>query len=150
MNGKLYIAYGSNLYIERMETIMPEAKIIGTTVLEGWRLLFRQYATIKKIQGFKTPALVWQIPKQDEKNLDRHEGYPTLYKKQNLKISVKSLKDNDLGILTAMAYIMPPKAMKMHSILPSGYYFSMLFKGYEYFKFDKKILIEAIKECSEF
>ena len=112
--------------------------------------MFRQYATIGKTQGFKTPVLVWHISKQDEKNLDRYEGYPTFYKKQNLKISVKSLKGNDLGILTAMVYIMTPKTMKMRSILPSECYFSTLLKGYECFNFDKKILIEAVKECSEF
>ena len=45
MTGKYYLAYGSNLSRKQMQFRTPDAEIIGTSMLEGWRLLFRQYAT---------------------------------------------------------------------------------------------------------
>ena len=81
-------------------------------MLEGWRLVFRRYATIKKCEGFKVPVLIWKISEQDEKNLDIYEGYPKFYVKKELKIAVKSLDGDDLGKLTAMVYIMTKKAVK--------------------------------------
>ena len=58
---KYYIAYGSNLSVEQMKTRTPDAKIIGTGMLKGWRLLFRQFATIIEERDFETPVLVWEI-----------------------------------------------------------------------------------------
>lgn len=79
---KFYLAYGSNLSIEQMKVRIPDAEIVGTAMLERWRLLFRQYATIKKSGTYKTPVLVWKISEQDEKNLDRYEGFPKFYRKK--------------------------------------------------------------------
>ena len=70
MADRFYIAYGSNLSREQMAFRTPDAEIVGTAVLKGWRLLFRQYATIKKNSKFETPVLVWKISEQDEKNLE--------------------------------------------------------------------------------
>lgn len=38
---KYYLAYGSNLNIPQMQYRCPEARIIGTAVIEGYRLLFK-------------------------------------------------------------------------------------------------------------
>ncbi len=148
MANNFYIAYGSNLSIEQMKVRTPDAQIFGTAILEGWQLLFRKYATIKKNPDFKTPVLVWKISERDEKNLDRYEGYPNFYKKKKLKISVKSLIGEDLGEKNAMVYIMTAKAMKNRSIIPipSEYYYSILNEGYNKFGFDKKILRKALSE----
>ena len=37
---KYYLAYGSNLNIPQMQYRCPEARIVGTAVIEGYRLLF--------------------------------------------------------------------------------------------------------------
>lgn len=55
MAERYYIAYGSNLSIEQMKYRTPDAEIAGTGVLEGWRLLFRQFATIEKCEGTACP-----------------------------------------------------------------------------------------------
>ena len=83
MAGKYYIAYGSNLSVEQMKIRTPDAVIVGTSILKDWRLLFRQFATIKKCKGYSVPVLVWKISGQDEKSLDRYEGYPRFYVKRN-------------------------------------------------------------------
>ena len=105
MEGKFYLAYGSNLSRAQMKIRTPDAEIVGTGTLYGWRLLFRQYATIKKSGSYKTPVLVWKISEQDEKNLDRYEGFPKFYRKKNLTVAVTSLDGEFLGDVTAMAYI---------------------------------------------
>ena len=149
MADKYYIAYGSNLSIEQMKVRTPDAVIVGTGVLEDWRLLFLQYATIKKCEGFNVPILVWKISEQDEKNLDIYEGYPKFYTKKELKIAVKSLYGDDLGKLTAMVYIMTKNAVRARrkNPLPNPYYYSVLDEGYSTFGFDDKILKKALREA---
>jgi len=151
MPNKYYIAYGSNLSVEQMEKRTPDAVIVGTGILHGWRLLFRQFATIQENENFDTPVLVWKISAQDEKNLDRYEGFPRFYRKKNLRVHVKSLNGEDLGELTAMVYIMTSRAVnsRFANPLPSDYYYNILDKGYETFGFDKKILEGALIEVYE-
>ena len=149
MAERYYIAYGSNLSIEQMKVRTPDAVIVGTGMLKGWRLLFRQFATIKKSAKFSTPVLIWKISEQDEKNLDRYEGFPRFYIKKDLKVAVTSLDGEDLGEITAMVYIMTKKASEARGInpLPSKYYYSMLDAGYKTFGFDDKILKKAVREA---
>ena len=134
-----------------MKIRTPDAVIVGTSILKDWRLLFRQFATIKKCKGYSVPVLVWKISGQDETSLDRYEGYPRFYIKRNLKIAVTSLDGQNLGDITAMVYIMTRKATDSRSItpLPSEYYYSVLDTGYKTFGFDGKILTEAIIEAAE-
>ena len=148
MNGKFYIAYGSNLSIEQMKVRTPDAVIVGTGILKDWRLLFRMFATIKKCKGYSVPVLVWKISPQDEKNLDRYEGYPKFYVKRNQKIDVTGLNGNHFGEVNAMVYIMTKKATNTRSInpIPSKHYYSILHSGYKRFGFDGKILTEALLE----
>ena len=148
MSEKYYLAYGSNLSREQMAFRTPNAEIVGTAMLKGWRLLFRQYATIKKSAKYNTPVLVWKISANDEKRLDRYEGFPKFYVKKNLKVNVTGLNGNDLGELKAMVYIMSAEAMKLrqqHST-PSTQYYAILHDGYNDFGFDKEILREALME----
>ena len=149
MADRYYIAYGSNLSIEQMKVRTPDAVIVGTGMLKDWRLLFRQFATIKKCKGYSVPVLVWKISEQDEKNLDRYEGFPRFYIKKNLKVDVTSLDGDHFGELTAMIYIMTKKATEARGItpLPSKYYYSVLDEGYKSFGFDAKILNEAVREA---
>ena len=149
MTDRYYIAYGSNLSVEQMKVRTPDAVIVGTGMLEGWQLLFRRYATIKKSEGFKVPVLVWKISEQDEKNLDVYEGYPRFYMKKEMKVAVKSLNGDDLGKITAMVYIMTKNAVKArrNNPLPNPYYYSVLDEGYNAFGFDDKILKHALNEA---
>ena len=149
MTDRYYLAYGSNLSEEQMKVRTPDAVIVGTGRLEGWRLLFRQFATIEKCEGYSVPVLVWKISEQDERSLDRYEGFPKFYRKKTLKIAVRSLSGADLGELDAMVYIMTPEAVKTRSRdpMPSQYYFDVLYLGYEKFGFDVSTLNGAFLEA---
>jgi gamma-glutamylcyclotransferase (GGCT)/AIG2-like uncharacterized protein YtfP len=100
-----YIAYGSNLNLELMAQLCPTAKVVSSSVLNGYRLLFRSWpthavATIEKRNSGIVPVLVWDIQPADEQALDRYEGWPSFYYKKHIPICVDGKQ------LEAMVYIM--------------------------------------------
>ena len=98
------------------------------------------------------PVLVWKISEQDERNLDCYEGFPHLYVKKNLKVTVKSLDGLNIGTLTAMVYIMTPEAINLGNLsyLPSRQYYSTLCNDYKAFGFDDVALVEALHEAKNY
>jgi len=148
---KYYIAYGSNLSVSQMKYRTPDARIVGTAVLDGWGLTFKEFATIEQKENHTTPVLVWEISEGDEKNLDRYEGFPNLYYKKDLEVTVTPLDDSDPITLTAMVYIMDEK---YDYDMPSLYYYAILVNGYERFGFDRTKLADSLeeslgKDCAE-
>ena len=97
---RFYIAYGSNMDRQQMLGRCPDAVFAGTTYIKNWQLTMPFYANIIPAPGRRTPAIVWKITAQDESELDRYEGYPSLYDKKNIIITV-----NDTHI-SALAYVM--------------------------------------------
>ncbi len=84
---KLYLAYGSNLNVEQMKFRCPGAKVIGTAAIRNYELLFKgsrsgSYLTIEHKRGGKVPVAVWEVTPENERALDRYEGYPTFYYKK--------------------------------------------------------------------
>ena len=133
----LYIAYGSNMDLDQMDVRCPGAAYVDTVELDGWRLMFKgslsgNYATVEREPGCKVPALLWEIDEQHEKSLDRYEGFPNFY----YKVMVTLPKYG-----TAMMYVMHDNR-KLG--LPSRHYYGVLHKAYKLFKFDMKILNEAM------
>ena len=111
---RFYLAYGSNLSLERMKDRCPDAVVLGTAVIPGYRLLFKKsktgsYATIEQDANCCVPALVYRISELDEALLDRYEGYPRYYYKRNFRLSVTRL-DSGRRMKErkwCMAYVMP-------------------------------------------
>ncbi len=82
MKTKLYFAYGMNLNYAHMETACPTAVPIGPRKIQGYRLVFRQYADIVESEPEDCVwGGCWQIDAAAETQLDAIEGYPHLYKK---------------------------------------------------------------------
>ena len=76
MSKRYYIAYGSNLNIPQMRMRCPGARIIGTSVIEDYQLLFKgsktgSYLTIEPMEGAEVPVVIWEVTETDEKALDR-------------------------------------------------------------------------------
>ena len=143
---KLYLAYGSNLSVEQMERRCPDAKPIGKAILPDWKLLFKIHATIEPCKGSKVPVLVWKISDRDEQNLDRYEGYPSYYIKQDVELMMTDLRGRNPRPVTAMVYIMADG----HRVrMPMKGYVDILVEGYERFGFDMDILREALRETHD-
>ncbi|MCD8196101.1 MAG: gamma-glutamylcyclotransferase [Lachnospiraceae bacterium] len=140
---RFYIAYGSNLSVEQMKVRTPDAKIVGTGILYGWRLLFKVHATVEPCEGKNTPVLVWEISERDEERLDRYEGYPSYYYKQDLELEVFPIGGGEPVTLTAMVYLMT-EGRRLAAPYPD--YYGILEEGYKRFHFPKHILEQALAD----
>lgn len=145
MKTKIYIAYGSNMDERQMAFRCPEAELLGTGFLEGWRLMFKgsktgAYATIEKEKGQRVPILLWRISAKDEERLDRYEGFPTFYYKRKIQAVRTDTGGEICGRTSGMAYIMHEER-KLG--LPTDGYLGVLEEAYRKFGFDEKILDAA-------
>ena len=73
MAKRFYIAYGSNLNLPQMRGRCPGATIVGTAVIENYRLLFKgsktgSYLTIEPWEGGRVPVAVWEVTAADERS----------------------------------------------------------------------------------
>ncbi len=148
---KYYIAYGSNLHIQQMKHRCPDARVVGTATLKGWRLLFKgsktgSYLTIEKAEGHEVPVAVWQVSERDERNLDFYEGFPSFYYKKEMHLQVKGIRTGKIYERDCFVYIMHEERPIG---IPSEFYVTVCSQGYFAFRFDHKYLIEAIDYSKE-
>ena len=143
MKTRYYIAYGSNLNIPQMRMRCPQAKIIGTSEIKDYELLFKgsqtgSYLTVEK----SVPVAVWATTDADEASLDRYEGFPTFYYKAEMELPVKDISTGKIQNRKCYVYIMH-EDRQLGS--PSKFYVRTCLDGYRDFGFDEKILMKAIK-----
>ncbi len=124
---KIYLAYGSNLNLKQMAQRCPTAKVLGATTLKDYQLLFKgafgnAHATIEPSKGSEVPVLLWGVTAEDEKRLDRYEGYPHYYVKETVKVKLGK------KTVEAMVYIMND-GYKFNP--PSVYYYETIREGYK-------------------
>ena len=139
---KYYIAYGSNLNVKQMKFRCPGAKVVGTSVIKDYQLLYKgsktgSYLTIEKKKGGMVPVAVWEVTADDEKRLDAYEGYPNFYYKTDMQLTVKSHITGRKKKLDAFVYIMDEER-KLG--IPSYAYVRTCVQGYRDFGFDLKHL----------
>jgi gamma-glutamylcyclotransferase (GGCT)/AIG2-like uncharacterized protein YtfP len=107
-----YIAYGSNMSVEQMETRCPDARLIGTGHIEGAQLEFYVHATVERARikcnrssaPTRVPVAVWEISRNDELRLDSYEGVPAYYIKEEWPVTME-----DGTVITGMIYLMQAK-----------------------------------------
>lgn len=134
---RYYLAYGSNMDLTQMAHRCPNAKFVGTGVIHDYRLIFkRTYATIKYEKHSDVPIVVYLISKEDEKRLDRYEGYPKSYYKHFINLSLNGSAEK------GMVYIMSPHNDYK---LPSDRYYNLLSNAYDRFALDRTALEGAVE-----
>ena len=131
---KYYVAYGSNLNLEQMKRRCPTAKVVGTCHLTGYQLLFQRVATIVPRPGTEVPVAIWEIDDACEQALDRYEGFPYLYRKEYLPVTVNG------ETVDAMVYIMNTGAPQQ----PPRSYLNTILQGYIDCSLDTHFLEEAL------
>ncbi len=146
MKEKYYIAYGSNLNIRQMKLRCPDAKMVGTSTIDGYQLLFKgsktgAYLTIEKKPGASVPVGIWKVSEKDERALDIYEGFPSFYYKKWLRLAVKALGGKQTKELVCFVYIMHEERKVS---IPTRYYVNTCLEGYRDFNFDPDYLQEAI------
>lgn len=142
---RYYIAYGSNLNFRQMSLRCPDAKFVGVGTLDNYELVFRgskksAVATVEPCSGKQVPVGIWTISKQDERHLDRYEGFPSFYTKKTLSIS-----HND-KTYPAMIYVMNDGYQYG---MPSPSYYQTIKEGYGDCHFEVDILDDAVQSAKE-
>ena len=124
-NTRLYVAYGSNMDREQMLSRCHNAVEVCSTYIEGWQLTMPFYASIEPQPGRRTPAIVWEIDKNDELALDRYEGHPDLYGKTDIIVAVNGSR------ISAMAYIMTDEYKNRSDLKAWDGYEEMIVRSYK-------------------
>ncbi|KAJ7632847.1 Butirosin biosynthesis, BtrG-like protein [Roridomyces roridus] len=103
----LYFGYGSNLWKQQMSARCPENKYLGIARLVDWRWIIneRGYANVIPSEGDEVWALLYELSQSDEKNLDRYEGVPVDYVKQNLQVEYYGHGEENKKIVEALVYV---------------------------------------------
>ena len=148
---KYYLAYGSNLNVAQMRWRCPEARALGTATIEDYRLLFKgsktgSYLTIEAQEGAQVPVAVWEVSDEDEKRLDRYEGFPTFYYKKELELTFIGIKTGKKRKRKCFVYIMHEDTTIG---IPSRSYVETCIEGYRDFGFNLKYLMDAYEACWE-
>ena len=119
-----YIAYGSNMSQEQMAFRCPNARLIGTGYLPNHQLEFYLHATVERKREASpgVPVAVWEIDAEDEKRLDRYEGFPTYYIKHQATVHM-----DDGSRIKGMLYLMNT----FHGNLPAQSYYNGIRDAYE-------------------
>ena len=143
---KLYIAYGNNMDTDRMARRCPEAELLGTSELKGYRLLFKGlkpgiYATIESAPGFSMPVVLWSITTSGEQRLDYYQGFPNFYDKEMIQVTLAG------KMVEGMAYVMPKDRPFG---VPDASYVRLITNAYKKFGFDPGILGRALKDSEEY
>lgn len=141
---KLYGAYGSNLNFEQMAHRCPTARFLGVGTIDGYMLEFRGkacgVANVAHCEGDSVPVGIWMIEPEDEAALDRYEGYPKLYGKEEIPANFGG------RITPVMFYVM---AEELPVRLPSEVYFNTILTGYDDCGIDCEGLLEAVFRSAE-
>ncbi len=146
-NKKLYVAYGSNLNVEQMSYRCPDATVAGTGVIKNHQLEFWGWpghgvATVTPKAGIDVPVALWEISAADERSLDVYEGWPNLYRKEDIEILL------DTGeTVTAMVYLMNKKyhGESVRVAAPSNSYLNTILQGYRHFGLKRDALTKAVQ-----
>ena len=140
---RLYVAYGSNLNTYQMRYRCPTARLVGTGIIKDHELQFKGrndsvHATIAPSEGSTVPVAVWELQPRDEKALDRYEGYPNYYFKQDIPVEIKNGET-----INGMVYIMN---LRQDFGIPSPGYVQTVSEGYHNCRLDTAVLKNAIRQ----
>ncbi|MBQ6632980.1 MAG: gamma-glutamylcyclotransferase [Ruminococcus sp.] len=136
----LYIAYGSNINLPQMTFRCPHSKVVGTAVVKGWELEFRGVATIVPKPNAEVPVLLWELDPRDIPALNRYEGFPHLYRQQEIEVETPDGKAKGMVYLMNRGQIAPP----------SQGYLQTIWDGYKANGMDTSYLVEAAARAYDY
>ena len=136
----LYVAYGSNINLPQMAFRCPHSKVVGTAMVKNWELEFRGVATIVPKKDTEVPVLLWELDPRDIPALNRYEGFPHLYRQQDIEVETSG------GIVKGMVYLMNRGEISP----PSQGYLQTIWDGYRANGMDTSYLVEAAARAYDY
>ena len=136
----LYVAYGSNINLPQMSFRCPHSKVVGTAMVKGWELEFRGVATIVPKPNAEVPVLLWELDPKDIPALNRYEGFPHLYRQQEIEVETPDGKAKGMVYLMNRGQISPP----------SQGYLQTIWDGYKANGMDTSYLVEAAARAYDY
>ncbi|MFC1925625.1 gamma-glutamylcyclotransferase family protein [Chloroflexota bacterium] len=126
-----YFAYASNLNRKQMSERCPDSKPLFRATLPHYKLIFTGHsrkwrgatASIKPFQDSKVNGAVYEISPACLRSLDKHEGYPDVYSRINIRV-----KTGDDEWVEAVAYIGREQSERGQ---PSREYLAVIQQGYK-------------------
>lgn len=144
MNDHLYFAYGSNLDPSQMRRRCPGSVLDCRATLAGYALAFGGYsatwdgpvATLVRAAKSKVEGLLYRITEEDLATLDRFEGHPLAYVRQELE-----LRDEHGAARRALVYVKPEGSYELGD--PPDDYYEVIRSAYAERGFDLGALDRA-------
>jgi len=126
-----YFAYASNLSRKQMSQRCPDAQLKFVATLPNHKLIFAGWskkwcggvASIKPCEGEKVIGAIYEISERCLRSLDKCEGYPTTYGRENI-IVFTGFDDP----VEAITYV---KVEQSDETQPSGEYLATIQQGYK-------------------
>ncbi len=132
---QLYIAYGSNINLEQMAFRCPHSKVVGISEIKDFELEFRGVATIVPKENASVPVLIWELDERDLPTLNRYEGYPRLYRQEEMPFELYGKSYEVMAYLMNRGEISPP----------SQQYYNTILQGYRENGLDESFLQTALE-----
>ncbi len=135
--------------LDQMEFRCPDAEVVGNVVVKDYRLVFRGnsrgngVASILPEQGKQVFGVLWRITEKCEESLDRYEGYPYLYGKQDILVQCEDGKE-----VYAAVYIMN-EPYQSQPALPSQYYLRGILEGCIQNGLSETAVVKAVSETKK-
>jgi hypothetical protein len=141
---RLYWAYGSNLSVANMTRRCPAAVKYSRLYVNNGLLTFRPNKSLRGVADVKASkdrshvvaGGLWWITAECEASLDRCEGYPHLYVKRYLTLSVNG------EVQRCMFYTM---VVDCGLMAPFDSYVEVIAEGYGDFGLDLRLLRAAVR-----
>lgn len=138
----LYFAYGANLNQAGMLKRCPGHTPISKGVLKGYRLTFRGVADITPCPTSEVLGAVYDITEANRIALDHFEGYPRMYIRIDVQVTLESGET-----VTAMAY----KMVESIKIVcpPNLFYLQTIKQGYQHWKLPQAGLNKTVDRATQ-
>lgn len=101
---------------------MPQAQLVGTAVLQGYKFIMHHYSNVVATAGAHCTGVLWRVPNNSIKILDRDEAYHVNYDRCWVDVTVGHRRYH------ALMYVMMPTYHNMR--IPSAKYVEWVRQGY--------------------
>jgi hypothetical protein len=130
----VYFAYGSNMSFDQMKERCPNSAYLGNGYLKDYKLDFTRMsqkreggvADIVYSENDEVWGVFYSLTNDDLETLDRYEGYPDIYTRNNFTCNIinNNLNEGNTEQLTAIVYSVVNKSP--NTISPSLSYLKLL------------------------